>query len=142
MKACTLCNEVKPLADFYFVDRRRLARHSRCQPCRRQQFKAYARTDQGKRVKRSGVLRRDYKISEAEYEALNLKQGGLCLICEKSETKTHRDGSLLRLSVDHNHATGNVRALLCQACNVGLGSFKDDPQLLIQAAAYLKSFAV
>ena len=42
-----------------------------------------------------------------------------------------------RLSVDHNHITGKIRGLLCSSCNVGLGVFKDSPDLLRKAIKYL-----
>jgi hypothetical protein len=55
------------------------------------------------------------------------EQGGLCAIC-KSAPAVH---------VDHDHATGAVRALLCFNCNGGLGQFKDDPETLHAAAFYV-----
>ena len=55
-------------------------------------------------------------------------QDGLCAIC-KSEPAVH---------VDHDHASGGVRALLCFNCNGGLGQFKDNPEVLHAAAYYVQ----
>ena len=51
-----------------------------------------------------------------------------CLICGSSE----------RLHIDHCHTTGVVRGLLCHYCNIGVGMFKDNPELLIKAVSYIK----
>jgi hypothetical protein len=59
------------------------------------------------------------------------EQHGACAICERPFTKTPH--------VDHDHATGAVRALLCDGCNVGLGRFQDDPERMEAAAAYIRS---
>lgn len=51
---------------------------------------------------------------EAEIERRKLfeKQEGKCGICQK-----HEASFKIRLSVDHNHKTGQVRGLLCYHCN-------------------------
>lgn len=141
MKVCSGCGVERPLSEFYWTTRRngQKARHSKCQPCRREQFKVYSKTPQGKRTKRSGILRRKYKMTEEQYLALLAHQGGVCAICREPETKLHRDGALCRLVIDHNHKSGDVRALLCSFCNAGLGLFKDDPDRLLAAARYLKA---
>jgi hypothetical protein len=73
-------------------------------------------------------LSRRYGITAAEADYLLGRQGGLCAIC-RSAPAVH---------VDHDHATGAVRALLCFNCNGGLGQFKDDPALLHLAAFYVE----
>ena len=45
------------------------------------------------------------------------------------------------LAQDHCHATERERDLLCQRCNVGLGQFRDRPDLLRRAADYLQCHA-
>ena len=40
--------------------------------------------------------------------------------------------------LDHCHETGEFRGFLCNNCNVGLGKFKDDPEILLNAIAYLQ----
>jgi len=77
-------------------------------------------------------LRRHYGITEQDYADLLAAQEGVCAICGK-ECATGK-----RLAVDHNHATGNVRGLLCQACNLALGQFRESRELLAAAIAYLE----
>jgi hypothetical protein len=59
-----------------------------------------------------------------------------CEICGASETVT-RSGRVRRLTIDHNHETGEIRGILCSRCNTGLGMFRDSPDLLRAATAYL-----
>jgi hypothetical protein len=63
------------------------------------------------------------------------RQNNRCLICadEFSET-VHTQMAC----VDHDHSTEEIRGILCRACNVALGYFKDDPAVIMQAAKYLK----
>lgn len=82
-------------------------------------------------------LLRKFGITREEYDKLLKKQGGGCAICGE-ELGMMRAGKRLRLCVDHDHDTGEVRGILCTSCNNGLGRFKDDPELLLRAAEYLK----
>lgn len=76
-----------------------------------------------------------YGLSEDEYEAMVQAQGGRCAICGgEGGTRKDSDGSLY---IDHDHATGRVRGLLCGTCNAGLGQFFDSPALLRAAVTYL-----
>ena len=81
-------------------------------------------------------------LTLAEYQVLHDAQGGLCAACGQPETKAHRNGAIIRLAVDHDHATGRVRALLCSRCNYTLGYARDDPSILRALIAYLESHPV
>lgn len=77
-----------------------------------------------------------YGITVEKMRAMAEAQGHKCAICGEKET-IHRNGLVRHLAVDHDHKTGAIRDLLCQACNTGLGKFKDDPEILAKAIAYL-----
>lgn len=64
-------------------------------------------------------------------------QEGVCAICHLPETRRSKSGAVKLLAVDHDHATGRVRQLLCHNCNCGLGNFLDSPTLLEAAMHYL-----
>jgi hypothetical protein len=68
-------------------------------------------------------------------------QDGVCAICHKPETMV-RLGKVIRLAVDHDHGTGEVRGLLCYRCNRLLGNLERLPDWLESASAYLKPRAV
>jgi hypothetical protein len=87
-----------------------------------------------------GQLRTKYGITREEYLERLARQGGACAICREPETVIRR-GKPVLLAVDHDHATGRVRALLCSSCNRGIGMFKEQPQLLRAAVAYLDAHA-
>lgn len=75
-----------------------------------------------------------FGITEIQYQDLLFKQGGTCLICKKTCSSGRK------LAVDHDHETGEIRGLLCGACNMGLGLFQDNPFLLENAKNYLDEF--
>ena len=79
---------------------------------------------------RDREYRKRFGITLAEYEDLLKVQNGLCAICKQPCKRG-------RLAVDHNHATGEVRGLLCRLCNLILGMLEDNPEWLKTAEAYL-----
>lgn len=83
------------------------------------------------RKKYEGRIRRVYGMSVEDYEALRDSQGGVCVVCG-------RDPSPKRLYVDHDHATGLVRGLLCNNCNSAIGLLADNPAAMRAAAAYVE----
>ncbi len=80
-------------------------------------------------------LKRLFGLTVEEYDLLFALQGGMCAICSEKSVKK-------RLAVDHDHMTGRVRGLLCEACNQTLGKMRENPYFLRQAALYLENYAV
>lgn len=126
MKKCSKCGEHKAVSEFYKDKTKADGLRCSCKGCQgAHQKKAYA-TIKGRNLKRL------YGITLEEYEAMLLKQGGVCAICGLTERVEGR-----ALAVDHCHATGAVRGLLCSACNIALGKFEDDTERLRKAITYL-----
>lgn len=73
-----------------------------------------------------------FGLTPDAYDALAARQQGGCAICRHCPA-THQKA----LCVDHDHETGVVRGLLCESCNLAVGKFRDSPDLLRAAAAYL-----
>jgi hypothetical protein len=77
---------------------------------------------------RRSKIKTQYGMTVEEYDAA---VAGPCAICGKQARV-----------MDHNHQTGARRRALCQNCNLGLGHFKDSPELLHRAGEYLSGHAV
>ena len=104
---------------------------ARCREC----HNAYRRANHDSEKTRAEDLKRRYGITLDQYDDMYEKQQGRCAICGTDTP----GGNGQRFHVDHDHVSGQVRALLCSACNTGLGKFRDDPSLLRAAAIYLES---
>jgi hypothetical protein len=79
-------------------------------------------------------LRKKYGITLDDYNILFNQQEGKCKICG-----THQDDLDKKLVVDHNHCTNQIRGLLCDKCNRGLGHFNDNINTLQNAIDYLRN---
>ena len=81
-----------------------------------------------------------YGITQLDYERIYSMQGGKCAICGKAETaRASKSSRPKRLSVDHDHKTGEIRGLLCNSCNTAIGHLRENPVTLINAANYILS---
>ena len=157
-KTCSKCKETKPVEDFrihngyvrgecraceaairklhYQTDPAKFAAASR-KWCRenREHHNATKRAwhAANKAKHKDTTLKRTYGISLGDYENLLALQGGVCAVCK---TATHSNCGRA-LHVDHCHATGKIRGLLCGKCNSLLGFVNDDVKLLDAAKEYL-----
>lgn len=83
----------------------------------------------------ANLLAYNYGISYQQYSDMWDAQSGRCAICSRQLLSGKGTGSA---HVDHDHATGVFRAILCMGCNIGIGKFSEDPGRLESAAAYLR----
>jgi hypothetical protein len=111
-RRCVICRETKPLEDFHKDKSRKEGRSYRCKTCHAE----WARL-----------------VDDETYAAMLLICGNACTICGG----VNQNGKAL--AVDHDHDTGEVRGLLCDGCNRGIGFMEDDPERLRRAAAYLSA---
>jgi hypothetical protein len=88
-------------------------------------------SDKHKAYQRKGM----YGIVDSEVRKLLETQNNSCSICEKIFIPGNRQTSF---HVDHDHATGKVRGLLCGKCNSALGFLDDSFSLCIRAADYIR----
>jgi hypothetical protein len=101
----------------------------------RRSFKKWYEAD-GMEHQRSAEMKSKYGLTSAEYDAMCRAQNNRCAVCRNPETAKYK-GRLKRLAVDHDHVTGRVRGLLCQACNVLLGNCRENVLTLQAAIQYL-----
>lgn len=80
--------------------------------------------------RRRRILKSRYGITPERFDELYEQQHGACAICKQAYHAT--------LHIDHDHSNGQIRGLLCNNCNRGLGHFKDDAARLEEAIRYLQ----
>lgn len=138
VKTCPRCGKRKSIDDFY--PRKPNGYHTAthrtwCKKCDSRAQKS-SRTDAKKRYHKNYKLEKKFGINLAEYESILARQSGMCAICGATPDK---DSMKHGLAVDHDHASGKVRGLLCRHCNIGLGKLGDNLSGLMRAVNYLKN---
>lgn len=134
-QTCRVCAIDKPVAEYRW-DRDKGRYRYDCNSCRRAQSREYNVQARDKRRDRN--LRAKYGITAAEFDELLASQGGVCAICGTDPmTRTTKKAA----AVDHDHATGAVRGVLCGQCNSAIGLLQEDPRILQAAIDYLNKFS-
>lgn len=108
----------------------------KCNSVEKRQRRLNGRPERNKEQERAHNLKSNYGLTVEEYDVLLEKQGRGCAVCGSLDSKTTRTKYLF---VDHCHKTGEIRGLLCHKCNVALGLFEDNIEVLEKATAYLRA---
>lgn len=67
-----------------------------------------------------------YGVPKQAYDSMLTRQGGHCALC-------HRTGD----RIDHDHATGRVRGVICNGCNFALSRLDEDREWTARALRYI-----
>ena len=165
MKKCTGCCEEKIMDEFYDHPKGKDGKHGICKTCysvraksksfkkdttltskvcnnceteqHPSEFSGHRRRPDGysntcKTCDRERMYKSNYGLTISDYDALLAKQNNCCDICLLHVSQHNK-----HLHVDHDHSTGEVRGLLCENCNRGIGLFQDDTVILENAIKYL-----
>ena len=130
-KKCLRCKETKSAEDYHKDKTTADGYKIYCKLCIREYNKTIPTL-----LTRERTLKSRYGLSFSDYERMLENQSGACAICENTVNGKYS------MSVDHCHASGKVRKLLCNRCNSILGYSQDNPDLLRKAAYYLDEFKI
>lgn len=148
MIVCSKCQETKSFTEFHRHAKKPSGYRSECKACNKAyrstpEAKARAalrskdwrqRNPESRRVTRKkAMLKSFYGLTLEEFQIMRDAQQNKCRICGKDGSDEPKG----TLAVDHCHATGEIRGLLCLHCNQGLGHFQDDVERMRAAIAYL-----
>jgi hypothetical protein len=134
---CNKCKVVKPKSEFFKESKFTRGYRYSCKDCEAPRFKKY-REDNKEKVNNNRLKwnrKKSYNFPPKLFEARFDEQGKSCAIC-----KSPNAGGRGAFHADHNHETNQPRGVLCHNCNVALGNFKDNPELLKTAIEYLEKY--
>lgn len=131
---CKGCGSGKAKSEYYSSSRNGIRQP--CKPCQREARRAsYRSSDEADRVWERNLAR--YGLTPADYDRMLAEQDGRCATCQRAMNWGGK-----RLCVDHDHATGQVRQLLCSTCNTVIGFIEKHDVPFDALVAYLARFAV
>lgn len=133
-KFCGTCGEIKPASEFRKSGDTHYGLSSACKKCliKKDRGRYYHRRPKQRLYAKNRYLRLKYGITAEVVEAILHGQCGNCAICKRQL------GGKNGMHIDHCHATGKLRGLLCYRCNPGIGQFEDSPERLEATAAYIR----
>lgn len=140
---CYIC-KIPKVVDYFYKDKtRKNGFSSGCKFCVKNKYTIWTKNNPGrvkinrkrwyKDVGAEKNLLKIYNLTSDRLKKLKEIHNNHCAICDKPNRNNKS------LVIDHNHATGKVRGLLCDLCNLGLGRFQDNPEMLTKAIEYLNN---
>jgi hypothetical protein len=135
---CGKCKTYKEEEEFYKANGRYPKRNGRahlCKPCKIQVTTEYAQKnyEHWQHYRRENRRKNKYYWPNGRFDEVLKTQNYACAICgiKKSDEK-------YEFHADHDHTTNAPRGVLCRNCNIALGNFRDNPEILRAAVEYLE----
>lgn len=118
---------------YYLENRERILAQEKARQLRMDDITKEKVRNQRRKNYRKYDLKKHYNLTPDDWDNLFVDQRCRCAICGISDPGGHG-----HWNTDHDHSTGQVRGILCCACNITLGYARDDPKLLKAMAKYLE----
>ncbi len=140
-KPCSKCKKLVILTEFHRSSFQRCGFYPSCKKCRAMMGnRANRDNDKYKYENWKRNIKKAFGLSPEQYYQILYAQNGVCAICKQHETKM-RNGSLMRLSVDHDYKTGKIRGLLCGRCNNVLSRVGENLSILQNTIKYIMEYS-
>jgi len=138
--SCNKCKEEKPKSEFFKESKFTRGYRYTCKKCENHRYVTYRNKPENK-IRASESKRRwtrsvKYNFPEDLYNQRLTEQGNVCAICG-----TDKPGGRGQFHADHDHKNSEPRGVLCHNCNVALGNFQDNPEILRAAINYLERWS-
>jgi hypothetical protein len=138
MLKCNRCGESKSHSKFFKESTSVRGYRYACKDCEAPRFKRYREDNQVKISATRLKWRRTtaYNFPPELFDERFNEQGQACAICKSPDA-----GGRGAFHADHDHDSSQPRGVLCHNCNVALGNFKDNPEILQAAIEYLNKYS-
>ena len=139
---CTKCGEVKNESEFHAEAKNTLrnGKRTQCKACDLEKNRKYlaqpGMKEHKAKIKRNNNRKNSYNFPPELFDERFEKQGQVCAICKSPDA-----GGRGAFHADHDHRLMQPRGILCHNCNVALGNFQDNPEILQSAIEYLKQYS-
>jgi hypothetical protein len=133
-RKCYTCKEEKPLEEFYRSKNEKYGRHGRCTTCVKTRYLSDSAKESKKAYNRARSRKSGTGFTPEEFEDKLKEQDYKCAICGTDKPTS------INWHADHCHETKIKRGVLCQKCNMGIGLFNDNTELMEKAIMYLNQY--
>jgi len=131
LKVCKICGVEKDISDFYTG--RRDCKDCKNAAARKIRIDEPERYAKYKKRHNEYLKEKRYGISQDQFDKMLVNQNNMCKICG-NEFKSTKDAH-----IDHCHNSDMVRGILCNGCNIAIGQFYDNTDIMDNAIKYLQN---